>query len=109
MPTIGNVGLTLPGPRNNLAAAILRPVVAAGDFSGNGDGEDLFTLVAHGLSDGDRLYLIYESAAGVVTGSTRATYIVKRINDDDFQLTTDGSTVVENSADGTAVFLNITH
>lgn len=79
------------------------PLEAAGDFTG-GTPEDKFTLAAHGLVDGDVIQLLYESAAGVVNGALGDTFIVKRTDANVFQLTSDGSTVVENSADGTAVF-----
>lgn len=82
-------------------------VVAAGDFTG-GTPEDEFNLTAHGLVDGDRVQLLYESAAGVVTGAIGDVFIIKIVDANSFQLTTDGTTVVENTADGTAIFINLT-
>lgn len=84
-----------------------RMLVAAGDFTG-GTPEDEFNATAHGVVDGDRLLLLYESAAGVVTGAIGDVFIAKIVDANSFQLTTDGTTVVENTADGTAIFLNLT-
>jgi hypothetical protein len=92
----------------NAARALRRPVVAVGDFTG-GTVADQFTLTAHGLSSGNRLFLIWESDPGVVTGGALEFYAVKRHDDDIFQLTDAAGAVIENSADGTAVFLNVTH
>lgn len=78
-------------------------ILATGDFTG-GANDDMFTASAHGLVDGDYVRLVYESAAGVVTGDVGDTFIVNELSSSTFQLTTDGTTVVENSADGTAVF-----
>lgn len=78
-------------------------LTAAGDFTG-GASEDLFTLTDHGLTDGDRVMLVGESAAGVVTGAVGDMFIAKVLSSSTFQLTSDGSTVIENSADGTATF-----
>lgn len=78
-------------------------VTAAGDFTG-GSAEDLFTATAHGLSNGDRLQLIYESAAGVVTGNVGTVFVLADRADNTFRLNTEAGVLVENTADGTAVF-----
>jgi hypothetical protein len=105
---------TLPAPRRNMteaggathydqiAAADI--IVAAGDFTG-GASEDLFTLASHGLSDGDVLYCIGQTAMGTVLAGVGRRCVVNALDANTFQLTTDGSTVIENTADGTAVFL----
>jgi hypothetical protein len=99
--------MSAPAPAQNVARALARPIVATGDFTG-GAAENLFTMTAHGLVDGNRLYLIFESAAGVVGGYAAGdTLIVKKLTADTFQLTTDGTTVATNTADGTAVLLNV--
>ena len=105
---------TLPAPRRNQTSAGAASryssiastdiIVAAGDFTG-GASEDLFTLADHGLSDGDILYTLGQSAIGTVLGGPRARYIVNVLSSSTFQLTLDGSTAVENTADGTAYFL----
>lgn len=95
------------GAADDLAGTDL--IVAAGDYTGNGDGEDLFTLTAHGLITGDYVWLLYKSAAGVVNGRPGTRFRVKKANVDDFQITTLAGVVVEHSADGTAVFLKGTH
>lgn len=79
---------------------------AAGDFTG-GASEDLFTLASHGLVDGDVVRLVYESAAGVVTGAVGDDFIVNQLSSSTFQLTSDGSTVIENTADGNAGFIKV--
>lgn len=108
------VPATLPAPRSNLTATRLSAsaanivaadiIVATGDFTG-GASEDLWTLSAHGLVDGDVLHCLWHSATGVVTGGEGTRGIVNELSSSTFQLTTDGSTVIENTADGTAVFL----
>lgn len=105
---------TLPAPRRNLtdAGAASRfdeiastdIIVATGDFTG-GASEDLFTLSAHGLVDGDVLYCIGQTAKGTVTGGAGTRAVVNELSSSTFQLTTDGTTVIENTADGTAFFL----
>ena len=96
----------IPAPSGNLALGLHRPIGAGGDFTG-GAAEFLFTLAGHGLATGARLLLVWESEAGVVTGGTLATYTVKRLGADTFQLTDAAGAVIENTADGTAVFLNV--
>lgn len=106
---------TLPAPRRNqtdaghatrfddLVAADF-VLAAAGDFTG-GAAEDLFTLSSHGLVDGDILYCVGQTAKGTVTGGIGTRAVVNQLDANTFQLTTDGSTVIENTADGTAHFL----
>jgi hypothetical protein len=79
-------------------------IVAVGDYTA-GASEDMFTLAAHGLVDGDHLHLLWQSAMGVAIGGEATKFIVKYLSSSTFQLTTNGSTIVENAADGTAVFL----
>lgn len=77
---------------------------AVGDYTG-GASEDLFTLASHGLSDGDIVFCVAQSAKGVVNGGVGLRAIVNALDANTFQLTSDGSTVIENSADGDAYFL----
>lgn len=105
---------TTPAPRRNrteagratryddIVAADI--IVAAGDFTG-GAAEDLFTLTSHGLTDGDILYVLGQTVVGTVLGGAGTRYIVNALDANTFQLTLDGSTAVENTADGTAYFL----
>lgn len=105
---------TLPAPRKNqtdagsasrysaIAAADI--IVALGDFTG-GASEDMFTLTAHGLSDGDILYCLGQTAVGVVALGNGSRSIVKTASSSVFQLTSDGTTVLDQTADGTAYFL----
>lgn len=106
---------TLPAPRRNQtdagAATRFDDLVAAdfilaavGDYTG-GAAEDLFTLAAHGLVDGDIVYCVAQTVQGVVTGGVGQRAIVNELSSSTFQLTSDGSTVIENTADGTAFFL----
>lgn len=103
-----------PAPRSNWTSAGFGDrvadlastdiIVATGDYTG-GAAEDLFTLAAHGLSSGDVLHVIWQSVVGGVTGGegTRAVALVA--SSSTFQLTTDGSTVIENTADATVAFV----
>lgn len=105
---------TLPAPRKNQTdagsasrySAIVAAdvIVAAGDFTG-GASEDLFTLTAHGLVDGDILYLLGQTAIGTVSLGNGSRHVVNELSSSTFQLTSDGTTVNENAADGTAYFL----
>lgn len=102
-----------PAPRSNrtragfIAAADdvvgANLIVAAGDYTG-GTPEDEFNLTAHGLITGDYLWLLYKSAAGVVTGRVGTRFRVKIVDANSFQITDTAGTVIENTADGTAVF-----
>lgn len=108
------VPTTLSAPRRNLTSAgiISRVsgvaaadiIVALGDFTG-GASEDLFTLTAHGLVSGDILYYVDSATQGVVTGGPGTRCVVLRLDADTFHLTSDGTIVIENTADGTGVFL----
>lgn len=104
----------LPGPRANRTAAGVHDridaivgadiIVAAGDYTG-GAAEDLFTLSSHGLSSGNVVHVLYQSVMGGVTGGVGTRAVVKVLSSSTFQLTTDGSTIIENTADATAHFL----
>jgi hypothetical protein len=112
------VPTALPGPRVNrtraggigladdLAGADI--IVAAGDFTG-GTPEDEFNLTAHGLVTGDYIWLLYKSAIGVVTGVVGTGFRAKIVDANSFQITNLAGTVIENTADGTAVFLKGGH
>jgi hypothetical protein len=105
---------TLAAPRRNLTTAGMAGrlddiastdiIVAAGDFTG-GASEDLFTLSTHGLSDGDILYAVYQTAVGGVTGGVGTRAVVNALDANTFQLTTNGTTVIENTADATVIFV----
>lgn len=105
---------SLPRPASNRTAAGFADraaditssdiIVAAGDYTG-GASEDLFTLSAHGLLSGDVLHVLWQSAMGGVTGGEGTRAVVKYVSSSTFQLTTDGTTVIENTADATVVFL----
>lgn len=104
---------SLPAPSRNLTNAgvvgraddiIGNLKVAAGDYTG-GAAANMFTLSDHGLSTGTYVHLLYKSAVGAVNGRTGSRFKVKVLSSSTFQLTTDAGVVVENSADGTAVFL----
>lgn len=79
-------------------------IVAAGDFT-SGAAEDMFTLTSHGLVSGNVLHVLWQSAMGGVTGGEGTRAVVKVLSSSTFQLTTDGSTIIENTADATVVFL----
>lgn len=105
---------SFPGPRTNRTAAGFGDrvadivaadiIVAVGDYTG-GAAEDLFTLSAHGLVDGDIVHVLWQSVMGVVLGGEGVRAIVNAVDANTFHLTTDGSTAIENTADGTAVLL----
>ena len=104
----------LPSPKSNHTAAGFGDrvadivgadiVVATGDYTG-GTAEDLFTLSSHGLGSGDVLHVLWQSVMGAVLGGEGTRAVVKVADANTFQLTSDGSTVIENTADGTVVFL----
>jgi len=85
-------------------------IVAAGDYTG-GTTEDMFTPSSAygliGLYEADPLKLLYKSAAGVVTGiSTGTTVYAKSVTASAFELAaTAAGADIENTADGTAVFV----
>lgn len=103
-----------PAPRRNMTRAGITDLVsdlagtdilvAAGDFTG-GTPDDEFNLTAHGLTEGDYLFLLYKSAAGVVTGAVGSRFRAALVDANSFQLNTAAGVLVENTADGTAVFL----
>jgi hypothetical protein len=105
---------TLPAPRRNQtdageasrysAIASTDIVVATGDFTG-GASEQLFTSSSHGLSDGDIVYCLGQSQMGVVLGGNGTRAIVDAVDANTFHLTTDGTTSLANTADGTAYLL----
>lgn len=107
-----------PAPRRNRtdageasrysAVAAADIIVAAGDFTG-GAAEDLFTLSSHGLVDGDVLFCVGQTAIGTVTGGVGTRAVVNQLDANTFQLTTDGTTVIENTADGTGIFIKGTN
>lgn len=105
---------SLPRPASNRTAAGFADraadltssdiIVAAGDYTG-GASEDLFTLTAHGLLSGDVLHVLWQSAMGGVTGGESTRAVAKVLSSSTFQLTSDGATVIENTADATVVFV----
>lgn len=106
-----SVPVTLPAPRRNLTDAGMASrfddlastdiLVAVGDYTG-GASEDLFTLASHGLLSGDVVAVLGQTQQGVVSSGPATRAIVKKLSSSTFQLTTDGSTIIENTADGTA-------
>lgn len=87
---------------------IPRTIVGTGDATG-GAAEDIFTPAqgTKGVYEADTLKLVYKSAAGVVTGiAVDTTVYAKTPTVTYFQLAASaGGTVIDNSADGTAVFI----
>lgn len=108
------VPTSLPGPRRNRTAAGTRDlidgivgadiIVAAGDYTG-GAAEDLFTLSSHGLKSGDVLHVLYQDTMGGVTGGVGTRAVAKVLSSSTFQLTTNGTTIIENTADATVHFI----
>jgi hypothetical protein len=104
----------LPAPAQNLTAAGVMDraadvagtdlVYATGDFTG-GAAEDLFTASSHGLTTGNHVHCIWQSAMGVVTGGEGTHAIVTVLSANTFTLTDTDGTAIENTADGTAFFL----
>lgn len=103
-----------PSPRSNWTSAGFGDraadiastdiLFAVGDYTG-GASEDLFTLASHGLASGDVVHVLWQSAMGAVTGGEGTRAIVSVLSSSTFQLTSDGSTVIENTADGNVVLL----
>ena len=87
------------------------PLVTEGDFTG-GTTEDIFVLAAHGLVAGDALLLQHKDAAGVLTGISAGdiVYVIATgLTSANFSVSaTAGGSIIENTADGTAVFSNVT-
>ncbi len=79
-------------------------IVALGDFTG-GANENMFTLTTHGLTSGDILYYVDSATQGVATGGPGTRFVALVIDANIFQLTSDGTTVIVNTADGTGIFL----
>jgi hypothetical protein len=113
-----SVPSTQPAPAMNRTAAGFAAAASdvtgsdilytVGDYTG-GATAHMFTLTAHGLATGDYLFLLYKSAAGTVTGRAGTKFRVKIATANVFQLTDLAGTVIENTADGNAVFLKGTH
>lgn len=78
--------------------------VAVGDYTA-GAAEDMFTLTSHGLATGDTLHVLWQSAMGAVTGGEGLRCYAKKLSSSTFQVTNHAGTVIENTADGTVVFL----
>jgi hypothetical protein len=105
---------TLPAPRSNLTESGISTwvddvasadlIFAAGDFTG-GAAEDLFTLTAHGLVDGDVLYPMWQSVIGGITGGELTRCVVEQLTADTFQCETDAGDTIENTADANVAFL----
>lgn len=107
---------SLPQPKRNLTEAKLMSaasgivaadiIVAVGDYTG-GASEDMFTLSSHGLVTGDWVTALYQTAMGAITGGEGTRGFVKRLGANTFQVCSEytGTTVIENTADGTVVFL----
>ncbi len=78
------------------------------DYTG-GTVEDMGTSGTTGLAglyEGDTLKLLYKSAAGVTAGTAGTTYYAKAPTVSYFQIAaTNGGSVIDSTADGTAVFL----
>lgn len=105
----------LPAPRSNLTATGLRDratdvatgsttLVAVGDYTAGAE-EDMFTLAAHGLKTGDVLHVLWQDTMGAVTGGVGRRCLAKYLSSSTFQVTDADGTVIENTADGTVIFL----
>lgn len=105
----------LPAPRTNLTGAGMQDratdvvtsanlKVAVGDYTG-GASEDLFTLSSHGMKTGDVLHVLWQSAMGAVTGGVGTKCLVKYVSSSTFHVTDLDGTTIENTADGTVMFL----
>lgn len=104
----------LPSPARNVSGAGVHSlistivgadlIVAVGDYTGGAE-EDLFTLSSHGLKTGDTVHVLWQDAMGVVTGGEATRALVLVLSSSTFQLTTNGTTIIENSADGTVILL----
>ena len=102
----------LPAPRLNFSGAGFADaasdvvgadiIVAVGDYTG-GAAEDLMTASAHGLVQGDYVFLIHKSAEGAVTGGVGTRFRVKYLSSSTFQLTNTAGTIIENTADGASI------
>jgi hypothetical protein len=84
-------------------------IVDAWDFTG-GTVEDVGVPAqgTHGLYEGDQIKLVYKSAAGVTAGTLDTVYFAKAPTVTYHQIAaTSGGSVIDSTADGTAVFLKI--
>lgn len=109
-----SVAKQLPAPRQNLTMTGIRSLasdvastdikVAVGDYTG-GASEDLFTLSAHGLVDGDVVFVVAQSAQGAITGGPGTRCIVNELSSSTFQVQNAAGSTIENTADGTVTFL----
>ncbi len=106
---------TLPAPRSNLTGTGVRDrgtdvataattKVVVGDFTG-GVAEDMFTLTAHGLTEGTTVHVLWQSEMGAITGGEGTRCLVHKLTANTFQVTDTGGTTIENTVDGTVVFL----
>lgn len=106
---------TLPAPGRNVTSSGLRDratdvatsstiKVASGDYTG-GASDDMFTLASHGLETGNHLHVLWQSATGAATGGEGLHCLAKKLSSSTFQITDLAGTVIENTADGTVVFL----
>ena len=107
---------SIPFPRSNQtetgllaslsAIASTDIIVALGDYVG-GAADDLWTLSAHGLVSGDVLHCLGQDTMGAFTGGEGTRGFVKYLSSSTFQLYSDRalSVAIENTADGTAIFL----
>ena len=110
-----SVPKTLPAPRRNqtdaggngrfdeLVAADF-VLAAVGDYTG-GAATNMFTLASHGLVDGDILYLVAQTAKGVLTGGVGTRVVVNELSSSTFACNNDAGTEITNTSDGTAFFL----
>lgn len=108
----------IPSPRSNRTRAgfisaaddlvATDILVTVGDENG-GTVDDQFTLASHGLVTGDYVWLLWKSLLGTVTGRVGTQYRVVWATANIFSLKDAAGTAVENTADGTAVFLKGTH
>lgn len=84
-------------------------IVDAWDFTG-GTVEDVGVPAQgiHGLYEADQIKLLYKSAAGVTAGTLDTVYFAKTPTVTYHQISaTSGGSVIDSTADGTAVFLKL--
>ncbi len=110
------VPTTLPRPQRNLTengrlawastVASADIIVASGDYTG-GASEQLFTLTAHGLIDGDMVTCFWQSAMGAMLGGVLTRGWVDYVSSSTFHVCTDYTlaTPIANTADGTVAFV----
>lgn len=78
--------------------------VCVGDYT-SGAAEDMFTLSSHGLATGDMLHVLWQSAMGAITGGEGLQCYASVLSSSTFNVTDSAGTIIENTADGTVVFL----